>query len=64
MVMNGNDMNRIITGTLMEAMRFDAKAALLRRPDPILFCDYPSMLIPEQRKPLVNADQLIGWERK
>ena len=64
MVMNGNEMNRIITGTLMEAMRFDAKAAMLRRPEPILFYDYPSMLIPEQRKPLVNADQLIGWERK
>lgn len=48
----------------MEAMRFDAKAGLLRRPEPILFYDYPSMLIPEQRKPLVNADQLICWEGK
>ena len=48
----------------MEAMRFDARTYLMRRPEPIQFYDYPSMLIPEQRKPLVNADQLIGWERK
>lgn len=60
----GFDMNRITTGTHMDAMRFDAKAYLLGRREPILFCDYPSMLIPEQRKPLVNADRLIGWERK
>jgi hypothetical protein len=57
-------MNRITTGTLMEAMRFDARAYLMSRPEPIQFYDYPSMMIPEQRKPLVNADQLIGWERK
>lgn len=56
-------MNRITTGTHMDAMRFDAKAYLLGRREPI-FYDYPSMLIPEQRKPLVNADRLIGWERK
>lgn len=29
---------------------------------PMTFYDYPSMLISEQRKPLVNADQLIGFE--
>jgi len=28
---------------------------------PMKFYDYPSMMIPEKRKPLVNADQLIGW---
>jgi hypothetical protein len=27
------------------------------------FYDYPSMLIPEKKKPLVNADQLIGLDK-
>jgi hypothetical protein len=31
---------------------------------PTEFYDYPSMMIPEKRKPLVNADQLIGWEHE
>lgn len=30
---------------------------------PERFYDYPSMIIPEKRKPLVNAGQLIGCER-
>lgn len=29
--------------------------------NPMIFWDYPTMLTPVQRKPLVNADQLIGW---
>ena len=33
------------------------------RTHPMKFYDYPSMLIPEKKKPLVNADQLIGWDK-
>ena len=34
------------------------------RTNPETFYDYPSMMISEKRKPLVNADQLIGWEHE
>ena len=69
-MMHGKDMlkileddlnSRTMIAYLMESMNFDARTAILR-PEPI-FYDYPSMLIPEKRKPLVNADQLIGWDR-
>lgn len=47
----------------MEAMRFDAKAYLLGRREPT-FYDYPSMMMPEKRELMTDADRLIGWERK
>lgn len=30
----------------------------------IKFYDYPSMVIPEKRKPMTNADRLISLERR
>ena len=64
-MMHGKDMLKILEEDIRlwrEDMYVHEKSAILR-PEPI-FYDYPSLMIPEKRKPLVNADQLIGWERK
>lgn len=64
-MMHGKDMLKILEEDIRfwrEDMYVHEKVAILR-PE-LIFYDYPSMMIPEKRKPLVNADQLIGWERK
>lgn len=54
MIMTAEEMN-ITIEEIEDAIDFCKK-------NPMIFYDYTSRLIPVQRKPLVNADQLIGFE--